>query len=109
MMSLIPVVAADGGVGQAGVTGDVDAVSVGVQFSRTAATASVDDVTSQHRQDPVQWRGAVKHRPWCILGSLRLLKVKGKELDSELYRPYQRRRKMAFYKLLMAELTKVPV
>lgn len=53
-MWFLPVVAADGHVWQAGVTWDVDAISIGVEFSRAAAAASVDDVTSQHRHDAVQ-------------------------------------------------------
>lgn len=89
-MSFLPVVAADGHVGQAGVTWDVDSIRIGVQFSRTAAAAGVDDVTGQHRHDTVQWRGAVEHRSCCILGSLRMLKVKGDNLDSELHGSYKR-------------------
>lgn len=86
-MWFLPVVAAHGHVWQAGVTWDVDAVSIGVEFSRAAAAASVDDVTGQHRHDAVQWRAVVKHRPWCILGRLRPLEVKGNDLDSELDGP----------------------
>lgn len=95
-MSFVPVVAADGHVRQAGVTRHVDAVSIAVEFSRTAAAASVDDVASQHRHDAAQWGGAVQHRPWCILGRLRMLEVKGDDLDSELYGSYHRRRKRVF-------------
>lgn len=91
-MAFIPVVAAHGQVGQAGVTWEVDAVSIGVQLSGTAATAGVDDVTRQHRHDAVQWRGAVTHHPWCILGRLRMLEAKGNQLDSEFYGPYERTR-----------------
>lgn len=92
MMRFVPVVAADGQVWQAGVTWDVDAVSIGVELSGTAAAAGVDDVASQHRHDAVQWRAAVQHRPWCILGRRRMLEAKGNELDSELDGPYERPR-----------------
>lgn len=92
-MAFVPVVAADGHVRQAGVTWHVDAISIGVEFSRTAAAASVDDVASQHRHDAVQWCGVVELRPWCILGRLRMLEVKGNDLDSELYSPYRRRKR----------------
>lgn len=94
MMSLLPVVAADGHVGQAGVTRDVDSIRIGVEFSRAAAAAGVDDVTGQHRHDAVQRRGAVEHRRRCILGSLRTLEVKGDDLDSELHGSYERTGKM---------------
>lgn len=88
----IPVVAADSHVWQAGVTWDVDAVRIGVELSRTAAAASIEDVASQHRQDTLQWGGVVKHRPRCILGRLRMLEVKGNDLDSELHCPYEKTR-----------------
>lgn len=93
-MSFLPVVAADGHVGQAGVTWDVDSIRIGVEFSCTAAAAGVDDVAGQHRHDTVQLRGAVEHRSWCILESLRMLEVKGDNLDSELHSSYDRTGKM---------------
>lgn len=90
MMSFLPVVAADGHVGQAGVTWDVDSIRIGVKFSRTTAAAGVDDVTGQHRHYTVQWCGAVEQRSWCILGSVRMLELKGDNLDSELHSSYER-------------------
>lgn len=86
--SVLPVVAAYGRVWQAGVTRHVDAIGISVQFSSTEAAASVGDVIIQYRHNTVQWRGVVKHCPWCILGSQKVLEVKGSDLDSELYSAY---------------------
>lgn len=58
----IPVVAAYGGVGQTGVTLDVDAVGVSVELGRAATAAGVGDVTAQHLHDAIQRCAAVQHR-----------------------------------------------
>ena len=46
---VVPVVAAYGGVGQAGVTRAVDAVGVGIELGGAATAAGVGDVTAQRR------------------------------------------------------------
>lgn len=45
--SVVPVVAAYSGVGQAGVTGAVDAVGVGIQLGGAVTAAGVGDVLAQ--------------------------------------------------------------
>lgn len=61
-MSSIPVVAAYGGVWQAGVTRDIDAISICIEFSRTASAAGVGDVTFQYRHYTIRRCGTVKHQ-----------------------------------------------
>lgn len=92
MVRSTPVVAADGGVRQAGVTGEVDAVSVRVQLGGTAAAAGVGDVPRQRRHDAVQQRGAVERR---VQGRLPVLEVKGEDLDPELHGACRRRGRVA--------------
>lgn len=80
-----PVVAADGGGGQAGVAGAVDAVGVGFELGGAATAACVGDVAAQHLQNIIQRRGAVQDRLWCILGRRRVLEAEGGDLNSELH------------------------
>lgn len=80
-----PVVAAYGGVGQAGVTGAVDAVGVGVELGAAATATGVGDVPAQCLQDTSQRSGAVQDRPRCILGRQSILEVESSDLDSELH------------------------
>lgn len=82
---MVPVVAAYGGVGQAGVTGAVDAVGVGVELGAAATAAGVGDVPTQRLQDNSQRCGAVQDRLRCILGRWSVLEMEGGGLDSELH------------------------
>lgn len=84
-MSAVPVVPAHGGVGQAGVTGAIDAVGVGIELGGAATAPGVGDVTAQCRQDTIQRCGAVQDRTRCILGRQGILEVEGGDLDSELH------------------------
>ena len=81
----VPVEAAYGRVGQAGVTGAVDPVGVGTELGGAATTASVGDVPTQDLQDNVPRRGAVQDRLMCILGGWSILEVEGGDVDSELH------------------------
>lgn len=82
-----PVVAAYGGVRQAGVTRDIDAVGISIQLGGAPTAASVGDVTAQRRHDTIQWCGAVQDRLWCVLGRKRVLEVESSDLHSELHFP----------------------
>lgn len=90
-MSVVPVVAAYGGVGQAGVTGVIDAVGVGIELGGAATAAGVGDVPVQRHQDIIQGCGAVQDRLRCSLGRQRILEVEAGDLDSELHVTWWRR------------------
>lgn len=85
LISVVPVVAAYGGVGQAGVTGAIDAVGVSIELGRAATTASVGDVSAQRLQDTIQLCGAVQEWLSCILGGWSVLEAEANDLDSELH------------------------
>lgn len=85
MMTSLPVVTPHGGVWQAAVARDIDAVSICVQLCGAPTAATVSDVTAQHSHDTIQRRGAVHDRLWCILGRQRVLEAEGNNLDSELH------------------------
>lgn len=72
-------------MGQAGVTGTVDAVGVGVKFGAAATATGVGDVPAQSLQDTSQRCGAVQDRLTCILGRRSVLEVEEDDLDSELH------------------------
>ncbi len=71
-------------MGQAGVTGDIDAVGIGIELGAASTAAGVGDVTTQHLQNTIQQGGAVQDMLSCILGRQRILEVEGGDLDSEL-------------------------